>query len=297
MVEIRESAPGSSGSAVVVDAGEAAASYVDWPATFAGATLAAAIAFVLHTFGLAIGLTTISPYEGEGIGGIGLTIALGIWIFWVAASSFMAGGYLAGRLRHRLGDATEDEVGVRDGAHGLIVWAVGVLIGAFLLIAVAIGAAQSTASLVEAGASVGAQAAGAVGTDDIEDAANALFRADQPTSTIGRGAVAEEARTILDNGRDISDTDMAYLAALVSDNTGLSDEDAKARVDAAVAKLEDIENAALEAAESARKAAINSAFVATASLLIAAVGAYWAAGIGGRHRDEGTVVRHFGHWR
>ena len=40
--------------------------YVDWPAILAGALLSAAFAFVLVTFGSAIGLSVASPYSGEG---------------------------------------------------------------------------------------------------------------------------------------------------------------------------------------------------------------------------------------
>ena len=34
----------------------------------------------------------------------------------------MCGGYLTGRLRRRVHDASEHESDVRDGAHGLVVW-------------------------------------------------------------------------------------------------------------------------------------------------------------------------------
>ena len=48
--------------------------------------------------------------------------------------------------------------------------------------------------------------------------------------------------------------------------------------------------------EAVRKYAVISAFVTAASLLIAAAGAYWAAGVGGRHRDENRVFARFGAW-
>ena len=46
---------------------------------------------------------------------------------------------------------------------------------------------------------------------------------------------------------------------------------------------------AKEAANVARKVGIVSAFLIAASLLLGFAGAYWAAGMGGRHRDEATV--------
>src|SRR5690606_10427816 len=105
-------------------------SYVDWPAIFAGTVVATAISFLLVTFGSAIGLSLTSAYEGEGMSLTWFAIAAGLWLLWVQVSSFFAGGYLAGRLRRRHGDATEHESDLRDGAHGLVVWGLGLLLGA-----------------------------------------------------------------------------------------------------------------------------------------------------------------------
>src|SRR5688500_10933283 len=85
------------------------AGYVDWCAIAAGAMMATAVAIVLFTFGTAIGLSMVSPYEGEGASRAAYFATLALWTLWVIVSSFMAGGYLAGRLRRRVGDATEHE--------------------------------------------------------------------------------------------------------------------------------------------------------------------------------------------
>src|SRR3954447_17166196 len=99
--------------------------YADWAAILAGAFVASAVSITLLSFGSALGLGVISPYRGSGVSGTGLVIAAGLWLCWVQISGFLAGGYLAGRLRRRLGDASEHEVEVRDGSHGLIVWGLG----------------------------------------------------------------------------------------------------------------------------------------------------------------------------
>ena len=106
-------------------------SYVDWPAIAAGATIASAIAFVFTSFGAALGLSFVSPYEGEGSATAAI-IATGVWMLWTTVSSFMVGGYIAGRMRRRIDSATGDEVDIRDGIHGLTVWGVGALIGAVI---------------------------------------------------------------------------------------------------------------------------------------------------------------------
>jgi hypothetical protein len=43
------------------------ASFVEWGAVLAGAVLAAAISFVLLTFGTAIGLSATSPWPNSGV--------------------------------------------------------------------------------------------------------------------------------------------------------------------------------------------------------------------------------------
>ena len=50
----------------------------------------------------------------------------------VATGSFALGGYLAGRVRSTW-QAADDEVEFRDGTHGLLVWAIGVVLGVALL--------------------------------------------------------------------------------------------------------------------------------------------------------------------
>ena len=50
----------------------------------------------------------------------------------MTVGSFALGGYLAGRVRSSW-KAASDEVEFRDGTHGLIAWAIGVMLGAVLL--------------------------------------------------------------------------------------------------------------------------------------------------------------------
>ena len=107
-------------------------SHIDWGAILAGTVIATSISVVLTGFGSAIGLSMTSPFEGKGFSGVAIAVAIGLWVVWVAVSSLIAGSYLAGRMRRRAGDATPDEVSVRDGVHGLVVWALAALIGVVL---------------------------------------------------------------------------------------------------------------------------------------------------------------------
>jgi hypothetical protein len=203
---------------------------VDWPAIFAGAAVTTAIALVLLTFGGALGLSMASPYEGEGMAPAAFAVAAGLWLLWVQIVSFGAGGYIAGRMRPRIAGVSEYEVDVRDGMHGLLVWATGVIVAA-LIAAATLGGATTAARTAET-ASDPAAAVAAVVTEEANEAA------------------AEEAAV----------------------NPEAADETATER-----------------RAEVARKLTVVSAFITAASLLIGAVIAMFAAGLGGRHRDEQTV--------
>ena len=46
-------------------------------------------------------------------------------LFRSLVASYLAGGYIAGRMRRRVESATDDEVTARDGINGLVVGASG----------------------------------------------------------------------------------------------------------------------------------------------------------------------------
>lgn len=268
-------------------------SYVDWPAILVGAIIASAISIVLLAFGSALGLTLASPFENEGMSAVGLAIAFGIWLVWVQVSSFMAGGYVTGRLRRRLFDANEHESDVRDGMHGLAVWGTGVVIGGVMLAIGASGALGITAGTAGSAADATAAAITEQSDEDLIDyAIGTAFRTDTPSAAGGADARADASAVIGRGiaGDGVSDDDRSYLASLIARQTGLSPEEAQSRADALAASAQEIADDARAAAERARKFSIVAAFVAAASLAISAAGAFWAAGAGGRHRDEGTFV-------
>ena len=131
-----------------------AASFVEWGAVLAGAVLATALSFVLLTFGAAIGLSATSPWPNSGLS---VKVIATLAVFWALAQqigSLMAGGYVAGRMRSRWHEAG-DETEFRDGLHGGLVWAIAVLISAFLAVATAsfgVRTGADMASIAAAGA-------------------------------------------------------------------------------------------------------------------------------------------------
>lgn len=285
-----ENTSGTVGAAVVADVESSGPvrSYVDWPAIIAGVVTAWAITSVLATFGSGIGLTmTGAPWDPNMSAGW-FFAAGALWFVWVQVSSVMAGGYLAGRLRHRFNDGTEHEVEMRDGAHGLLVWGVSVLVSAVLALgAVSGGITALTKNVPTVSGST-------LGAGPIDSTVERLFRpavASDPSAVrVLSPAASAAARSDVGQivlmavpGGDISDTDKTYITGLVAVHTGLPVAEARARVDgplaASVSELQ-------RTAEKARKTGIIAAFLTAATLLISGLAGWWAAGVGGRHRDQ-----------
>lgn len=265
-------------------------SYVDWPAIFGGIVLASGISIVLLSFGAALGLsftTVASATEGSVIG---LAIGAALWFIWVQVSSFMAGGYLTGRLRRRFGDSTEAESDTRDGMHGLLVWGGAVMIGAWL-------ATSGVGVLATAAGNAAGGAASAIATAVPDEMSGESYFVDSllrgtggDTATAAAGTNAEVGRILLNAGDgEMPADDKTYLASLVAQRTNLSEADAAARVDSVLAAYNQTREELRQAAETTRKVGIIAGFLIAASLLVSAAGAYWASTIGGKHRDEGAL--------
>jgi hypothetical protein len=262
------------------------ASFVEWGAVLAGAALAAALSFVLLTFGTAIGLSATSPWPNSGLS---VKVIATLAVFWVLAQqigSLMAGGYVAGRMRSRWHEAG-DETEFRDGLHGGLVWAVAVLISAFFVFA--------TASLaVRTGADVaGSAGAGAASRtpNPMDTVLDAMLRtpagAPQSRNTVASDEIRGELTRILTSAvatGSLSAENRTYLASLIAQRTGVPQQEAEKRVDDAI-------TAARTASDKARRAAILTGFVTAAGLILSFGAAWWAAIKGGQHRDNSIPAR------
>jgi hypothetical protein len=171
--------------------------YVDLPAIIAGTILALAISVILAHFGSSVGLAYTTEAEWDQDTAIGKLVAMGLWLLWVQVLASLAGGYVAGRMRQSVPGAREHEREMRDGIHGILVWAAGT-------VAVVVGVAMASAL------------AAAVTTDP---------------------EAAERAEEVLDMQRN---------------------------------------------------AGVIVAFATAAASLVSGVAAWWAATLGGEHRDQGV---------
>ncbi|TPJ44944.1 hypothetical protein FJ434_04510 [Mesorhizobium sp. B2-5-13] len=295
-------------SAVDVSAStESSSTAVSWGPIIAGAFAASTLTFILMLLGSGLGLSMVSPWSGSGASATTFAVSTAIWLIIVQWLSSGVGGYLAGRLRTKWVGIHTDEVYFRDTAHGFLAWALATLLVVGVLgsaLSAAIGSGVQAASTVASGAAMGASA-GASANASATSADNAtsylvdsLFRPADPAklATANPGdeaAAAAQASRILIAGAvagEVPAEDKTYLAQLVAARTGLSEADAKTRVDTVLAKAQDAKVKAKQTADTARKASATFALLGALSLVIGAFIASAAAALGGRQRDEEEAV-------
>lgn len=290
------------GSGEIATPVESSKSAMTWGPIFGGAAAAIGVTLILLLLGSGLGLTMVSPWSGQGssLGTLGVTAA--IWLVLVQWLSSALGGYITGRLRTKWAAVHTDEVFFRDTAHGFLGWALATIFVAGFL-------ASSLTSLAGAGAQAVGSAAHAVGSTataagtaaassatspvDLSTSyfTDALLRPDQARAAApsnDAAATSEVSRILLNGAAEgkIPDDDKAYLATIVASRTGLSEADARTRVDTVLKRIDDAKVAAQKAADDARKAASTTALLGSLSLLIGAFIASAAAAFGGSQRDE-----------
>jgi hypothetical protein len=265
-------------------------SYIDWPAILAGVVVASAISFVLLTFGSAIGLSMTSAREGEAGSLFWIAVVGGLWVLWVQITASLCGGYLAGRLRRRADDATEAESDIRDGSNGLVMWGLATLVAACIAVSGVMGAANVAGQTVSAAASAVGQAADVMDPSALLVDRTLRGRPDAPAVTEADRQAIGRILLAAATGDQMDPADRNYLVTTVASRTGLPPEEASTRVDQLVEQARAIEAQAREAAERARRASVVAAFLTAAALAIGAAVAYYAATLGGNHRDNETML-------
>ena len=255
---------------------EAYASGVSWAAVIGGAFVAAALSLILLSLGTGLGFSAVSPWSNNGASASAIGSGAIAWLILTQIVASALGGYLGGRLRTKWAGVHTDEVYFRDTAHGLLVWAVGMVITAGFL-------ASAAASFA------GAQR-NAVATNPTQDSAldstayfvDTLLRAD--VSAIQKADAPEraEASRIFTHGLHqgaLPNGDKTYLAQLVAARTGLNPPDAEKRVT-------DVFGDAQDSIDRVRKAIAHLSLWLFVALLSGAFCASYAGTIGGKQRDH-----------
>jgi hypothetical protein len=283
-----------------------------WGAIFAGAIAAVSLSVVLVTLGAGLGFASVSPWADRGLSAGSVTVAGTIWLVVTQWLSAAAGGYLAGRLRHRWLATHTHEVFFRDTAHGFVTWGLATLIVVAVISSSVTGLLSSGAHALggaAAAAGPGAMAMthpepgaqkgpmGAESPGDLTSAYNLdkLFRSSGSSATSdttgqrphddSRAEVMHIAATAAKSG-SVSDEDRQYLASMVAAKAGIPQDEAQKRVDTYAQSLKEAADQAKAAADQARKAAAQASLYTALALLIGAFIASVSAALGGRLRDE-----------
>lgn len=302
-------------------------SAVSWGAIFAGAAAAAALSLILLMLGAGLGLTSISPWENDGLEADTVGIAAIGWLTFTQIVASGMGGYLAGRLRTKWVDTHTNEIYFRDTAHGFLSWAVAALVSAMLLTSTVSSIVGGSAKVVGsvAGGAAAATVGGAAGMANADSEGsgspmayfvNSMFRPGAPAATPDTPvspdattaapvtpapstpqqeltpAQLSEVTGIFTNSistGQLPQEDRQYVAQLIAQRTGISQQEAEQRVqttyDKAQAKLKETKEKAQQVADTARKTTSYLMLWTFISLLAGAFVASLCATFGGRQRD------------
>ncbi|WP_234683877.1 hypothetical protein [Bradyrhizobium monzae] len=248
---------------------------IQWSSIVAGAFAAAALSFILVSFGVAVGLGISSTSPTWRDASAALALLSGLYLILQAVASFGFGGYIAGRTTRQVVvvSAIDDDGERWDGLHGLMSWALAVLIGGVFLAFLGAAAVDRSPTRTSAGSATAAEPLLSYELDK-------LFRAPRRPPVDLRETRAEAGRILMTSSSHggVSSDDRAYLVQQVTAVTGLSAPDSERRVDAAIVDSR-------TAINRARRSSIILAFSIAAATLIGAVVAWAAAVAGGRHRD------------
>jgi hypothetical protein len=263
---------------------EAYSAGISWAAVVGGAFVSAALSLILLALGTGLGFSSVSPWSNMGASASTVGKAAIAWLIVTQIMAFAMGGYLAGRLRTKWVHVHTDEVYFRDTAHGLLVWAVGLVVTASFLASAATSIAGGVAQRGSNGIALAAGADTSMlnPNDYIIDT---LFRSNGTVPDSNDASQRGEAARILAHALRqgaIPPTDKTYLAQVVSARTGLSQADAETRV-------ADVFEEAQRSAESARKALAHLSLWLFVALLSGAFCASYAGTIGGKQRDHVLV--------
>ncbi len=260
---------------------------LDWTPVVAGTLAAAALAFVLHGFALAIGLSVSSTAPTWRDASFALVVLSGLYLVLVAIVSYGFGGYVAARLRARIAAVPVEDVEFRDGMHGLIVWALATLLTGVL----AIAAVEAAPRLAAPNGATAGPATSVAGENIIAFDLDRLFRGERRPAGDMTYVRSEAARILLTTSshNGMSADDRAYLVRLVAVTTGLSPADAERRVT-------EVAGQAKADIDRARHSALLLGFMLAAAALLGAAVAWAAACAAGRHRDGREALPWYFDW-
>jgi hypothetical protein len=282
-----------------------------WRAVFAGAFVAGAVILFLLLLGSGVGLSLFSFAEATANTGRKALTGGGVYLMAALAFGFAVGGYLAGRLMGPQLESEDEEL-FQATSHGLVAWAVGVVMTAIILgasgvvltaagmNAAAIWGSANTSNPPSSGLTPGVagywvdtlfrpasglaqgQAPGAAGAPQPAAAPASGVAAPVPGEMEARAEVARILTVGLASGGQLSQPDRDRIASLLSRYAVVDASEATRRVDDVQNRIHQQE---VTAAENARRIAKTVSLWLAASLIFSALVSS-AAAVSGRWNDD-----------
>jgi hypothetical protein len=265
---------------------------ISWGAVIAGAIIGLVVQLILNMVGIGIGLSTVDVVAGDTPSASSISIGAGLW--WVISGIVAAGigGYLAGRLSGKPSHSTT-------AYHGLISWAVSMLVVIYLVSSATSGLIAgafngATSMLGGAGKAVGSSAQTVV-----QAAAPSLNNMNDPMSRIEgqvrsasggqdpaalRDAAASSVRAALsgDPGQQAAATDKA--AEALAKAQGIPVDQAKTQIGEYQKQYKEMvaqtKEQAKVAADAAGRTVSRGALFGALALLLGALAAFFAGQAG-----------------
>lgn len=272
---------------VVVATEEDAGFRFSWGLAIAGGVVATAVTFFLLVLGSGFGLLIVNPIRHTGPSLPAFLTGGAIYFLAAQAFGFAVGGHLAGRLLGLTAE-TRGQEEFRAAAHGLVAWAITILVTLALVVLAGVAAVGGGTAVTALYGARSLHSAAIASPDYLVDV---LFRPAHATpgaeaDVTGAPAAAQPADTgahaeadrILQAGllrREVlTRDDRARLIELVVTQAGISSDEATSRVDR---MQHDVQEKTRRAADIARKAASYASLWIALSLLFGAVVAMFAA--------------------
>lgn len=171
---------------------------VSWGAVFAGVVVFLALMATFSFVGSAIGLNTLTPTDDNPFKGVGTGLL--IWLLLSTVISVFISSFIVGTLTRET-----------SAVHGLITWAVGVLVflaASTFAISSALGAAGSLVGSVASGAGSAVQAVGSAAQSALEPVAD---KVEESLGNIDADQVSETTQEIL-RDTDVPELQPEYLS-------------------------------------------------------------------------------------
>ena len=267
---------------------------ISWGAIIGGVVIALAVQMLLSMLGLGLGLTTIEPASGGTPDATSLSMgAVGWWVV-SALLAMLAGGYVASRLA-----GTTDK---KDGMlHGLLTWGSMLIISVWLLTSVVgsilggafnmLGSAVSGVSQTVANAVPQAADAAGLSTEDVQRQVDDLLRSNNANQD--PQAARDELVSLMGQvvtGQQTVDQVRPRAVEIVSQQAGISPQEAEARIQEFQTKAEQVrqqaETTARETTEATASALSSGALWTCLALALSAIAAAIGGSIGTRRSTD-----------